>query len=185
MSLRDIPNLISLLRILLVIPVVLALLDERYVLALILSAIAGISDGIDGFLAKHFHWQSRLGSILDPIADKLLLVASFATLAWTGLIPMWLLWLVLARDIIIVCGGLIYHYTIGEFELLPLWSSKINTALQILLVLLVIIEQQWLPMLHPAVTVGIWAVVASVLYSGFEYVIIWGNKAWKQRKRPS
>ncbi len=183
MSLRDIPNLISLLRILLVIPVIWALVHERYALALIVSAIAGISDGIDGFLAKHFHWQSRLGSILDPVADKLLLVASFATLAWMGLLPLWLLWLVLARDLIIVCGGLTYHYTIGEFELLPLWSSKINTALQIILVLMVIIEQQWLPELQSAVTTGIWAVAVSVIYSGIEYIIIWGNKAWKQKKQ--
>lgn len=181
MSLRDIPNLISILRILLVIPVVWALVDERYALALILSAVAGISDGIDGFLAKHFHWQSRLGSILDPIADKLLLVASFATLAWMDLLPLWLLWLVLARDVIIVSGGLAYHYFIGEFELLPVWSSKINTALQITLVLLVIISQQWFAELTLLISIGVWAVVVSVIFSGLEYILTWGNKAWKQK----
>ena len=181
MSLRDIPNLISILRILLVIPVVWALVDERYALALILSAVAGISDGIDGFLAKHFHWQSRLGSILDPIADKLLLVASFATLAWMDLLPLWLLWLVLARDVIIVSGGLAYHYFIGEFELLPVWSSKINTALQIILVLLVIISQQWFAELTLLISIGVWAVVVSVIFSGLEYILTWGNKAWKQK----
>ncbi|WP_289282306.1 MULTISPECIES: CDP-alcohol phosphatidyltransferase family protein [unclassified Methylophaga] len=181
MSLRDIPNLISILRILLVIPVVWALVDERFALALILSAVAGISDGIDGFLAKHFHWQSRLGSILDPIADKLLLVASFATLAWMDLLPLWLLWLVLARDVIIVSGGLAYHYFIGEFELLPVWSSKINTALQIILVLLVIISQQWFAELTLLISIGVWAVVVSVIFSGLEYILTWGNKAWKQK----
>tara|TARA_A100001391_G_scaffold66989_1_gene42696 strand:- start:1689 stop:2243 length:555 start_codon:yes stop_codon:yes gene_type:complete len=181
LSLRDIPNLISILRILLVIPVVWALVDERFALALILSAVAGISDGIDGFLAKHFHWQSRLGSILDPIADKLLLVASFATLAWMDLLPLWLLWLVLARDVIIVSGGLAYHYFIGEFELLPVWSSKINTALQIILVLLVIISQQWFAELTLLISIGVWAVVVSVIFSGLEYILTWGNKAWKQK----
>ena len=181
MSLRDIPNLISILRILLVIPVVWALVDERFALALILSAVAGISDGIDGFLAKHFHWQSRLGSILDPIADKLLLVASFATLAWMDLLPLWLLWLVLARDVIIASGGLAYHYFIGEFELLPVWSSKINTALQIILVLLVIISQQWFAELTLLISIGVWAVVVSVIFSGLEYILTWGNKAWKQK----
>lgn len=181
MSLRDIPNLISILRILLVIPVVWALVDEHFALALILSAVAGISDGIDGFLAKHFHWQSRLGSILDPIADKLLLVASFATLAWMDLLPLWLLWLVLARDVIIVSGGLAYHYFIGEFELLPVWSSKLNTALQIILVLLVIISQQWFAELTLLISIGVWAVVVSVIFSGLEYILTWGNKAWKQK----
>jgi cardiolipin synthase len=164
-----------------VIPVVWALVDERFALALILSAVAGISDGIDGFLAKHFHWQSRLGSILDPIADKLLLVASFATLAWMDLLPLWLLWLVLARDVIIVSGGLAYHYFIGEFELLPVWSSKINTALQIILVLLVIISQQWFAELTLLISIGVWAVVVSVIFSGLEYILTWGNKAWKQK----
>ena len=77
---KDIPNLISILRILLVIPVIAALREHQFGLAMVLFAIAGISDALDGFLAKHYHWESRLGSILDPLADKLLLVASFATL---------------------------------------------------------------------------------------------------------
>ena len=171
------------MRIVLVVPVVWALATQHYILALILFAIAGVSDGLDGFLAKQFHWQSRLGSILDPIADKVLLVASFATLACLGLLPLWLLWLVLARDIIIVTGGLAYHYRVGQFELTPLWSSKINTALQILLVLLVIIQQQWWPGLAMAVKVTVWLVVASVINSGTEYVLVWGIRAWKQSRR--
>jgi cardiolipin synthase len=180
---KDIPNLISIMRIVLVGPVVWALATEQYVLALILFAVAGISDGLDGFLAKHFHWESRLGSLLDPIADKLLLVASFATLTWLGLLPLWLLWLVLARDLIIISGGLVYHYWIGQFELTPLWSSKINTVLQIALVLLVLIQQQWLPGLQLVVTIGLWLVVASVINSGTEYVLVWGKRAWRQAKQ--
>ncbi|MCX4188170.1 CDP-alcohol phosphatidyltransferase family protein [Methylophaga sp. OBS4] len=183
MNRKDIPNLISIMRIVLVGPVVWALATEQYVLALILFAVAGISDGLDGFLAKHFHWESRLGSLLDPIADKLLLVASFATLTWLGLLPLWLLWLVLARDLIIISGGLVYHYCIGQFELTPLWSSKINTTLQIALVLLVLIQQQWLQGLQLVVTIGIWLVVASVINSGTEYVLVWGKRAWRQVKQ--
>jgi cardiolipin synthase len=183
LTLKDLPNLISMLRIALVGPVVWALATEQFVLALTLFAVAGISDGLDGFLAKHFHWESRLGSILDPIADKLLLVASFATLAWLGALPMWLLWLVLARDVIIIGGGLAYHYKVGQFDLTPLWSSKINTALQIALVLLVIIQQQWFEGLEQLVTIGIWLVVASVINSGTEYVLVWGARAWRQIKQ--
>lgn len=171
------------MRILLVAPVVYALASQQYILALVLFAIAGISDALDGFLAKHFHWQSRLGSILDPIADKLLLVASFATLTWLGLLPVWLLWIVLVRDVIIVVGGLAYHYRFGQFELTPLWSSKINTTLQILLVFLVIVQQQWWSDLQVAVTVGIWLVLASVINSGAEYVLIWGRRAWQQNRK--
>lgn len=172
------------MRIFLVLPVVWALAHERFGLALFISLIAGISDGIDGFLAKHFHWQSRLGSILDPIADKILLVASFSTLAFMGLLPLWLLWLVLARDLIIVCGGLLYHYTIGHFELTPLWSSKINTVMQIFLVLLVIVNQQWVANLDTLLEYTIFFVMLSVVYSGVEYMVIWGNKAWKQKTKP-
>jgi len=171
------------LRIVLVAPVVWALGTEQFALALILFAVAGISDGLDGFLAKHYHWESRLGSILDPIADKLLLVASFATLTWLGALPMWLLWLVLARDIIIIGGGLAYHYKVGQFDLTPLWSSKINTTLQIALVLLVIVHQQWFEGLDQLVTIGIWLVVASVINSGTEYVLVWGARAWRQIKQ--
>jgi len=183
LSLSDLPNLISMLRILLVAPVVWALATQQFLLALMLFALAGISDGLDGFLAKHFHWESRLGSILDPIADKFLLVASFATLTWLGLLPLWLLWLVLARDLIIIGGGLAYHYYVGKFDLSPLWSSKINTTLQIALVLLVMIQQQWFQGLDKLVTIGIWLVVASVINSGTEYVLVWGARAWKQIKQ--
>jgi cardiolipin synthase len=171
------------LRIVLVAPVVWALGTEQFALALILFAVAGISDGLDGFLAKHYHWESRLGSILDPIADKLLLVASFATLTWLGALPMWLLWLVIARDLIIIGGGLAYHYKVGQFDLTPLWSSKINTTLQIALVLLVIVQQQWFEGLDQLVTIGIWLVVASVINSGTEYVLVWGARAWRQIKQ--
>jgi cardiolipin synthase len=164
-------------------PVVWALATNQFTLALILFAVAGVSDALDGFLAKHFHWESRLGSILDPIADKLLLVASFATLSWLGLLPLWLFCLVIARDVIIVTGGLAYHYYVGKFDLTPLWSSKINTALQIILVLLVIIQQQWFSSLAQGVTIGIWLVVASVINSGTEYVLVWGGRAWRQIKQ--
>lgn len=182
MKAADIPNLISILRIVLVLPVVWALLSYQFGLAIVLFAIAGASDGVDGFLAKHYHWESRLGSILDPLADKLLLVASFATLTWLGLLPFWLLWLVLARDLLIVGGGLTYHYLFGQFSLLPLWSSKINTLLQILLVLVVIIQHYAQLNLHQLIDAGVWLVFSSVIISGAEYVIVWGRKAWQQRK---
>ncbi len=159
------------------------MLTEQFMLALVIFAIAGISDALDGFLAKHNHWESRLGSILDPIADKLLLVASFTTLAWLGLLPMWLLWLVIGRDLMIVLGGVAYHYVVGQFELLPLWSSKINTVMQILLVLLVMLQQLWITEFQQLVIIGKWLVVASVVNSGTEYVLVWGLRAWQQMKK--
>lgn len=159
------------------------MLKENFSTALFLVAIAGISDGADGFLARHFHWQSRLGSILDPLADKLLLSATFATLTYMQLLPLWLLLLVFGRDLLIVCGALAYHLKFGEYELSPLWSSKINTVFQIALVLLVIVQQEWLPQAETWSVTLIWLVVASVIISGSEYIVVWGTNAWRQKKK--
>jgi len=178
----QIPNLISLLRILFVVPVVLTLLLGEFSTALVLFAIAGFSDALDGFLAKRYHWESRLGSILDPLADKLLLVASYATLVWLNLLPSWLLWIVLGRDVLIIAGALAYHYMVGKFDLLPLWSSKINTFLQITLVLLVIFQQSGLFDGQYGIKIVMWLVVASIVNSGSEYVIVWGLRAWKKTR---
>ena len=108
---EDIPNLISILRIFLTIPVVWMLLIQRFDVALVLFAIAGISDGLDGFLAKHFGWHSRLGGLLDPMADKVLLVSSYVCLAMLGLIPTLLMVLVIVRDLIIVTSALVYNFS--------------------------------------------------------------------------
>ena len=90
MKWRDLPNLISVFRIVLVVPIEYLLLQQHYVSAMILFFLAGISDGLDGFLAKRFNWTSRLGSVLDPLADKLLLVCTYLVLGWLGHLPWWL-----------------------------------------------------------------------------------------------
>ena len=112
MKRSDIPNIITVFRFLLVPPVVLLLLNHRYGAALIVFGVAGFSDALDGFLAKRYGWSSRMGAIMDPLADKLLLVASFVTLGWLGLIPPWLVALVILRDVVIVIGAMIYHWCV-------------------------------------------------------------------------
>ena len=87
MNLSWLPNAICIVRIVLVGPIVWALLDGRYLLALLLIVTAGLSDGVDGFLARYFDWRTRLGSLLDPTADKLLLVSVFVTMTYIGLVP--------------------------------------------------------------------------------------------------
>lgn len=176
---QQLPNIISIFRILLVLPIVWALLTEQFALAAILFVVAGFSDALDGFLAKRYHWQSRLGSILDPVADKILLLSSLLTLGWLGLIPQWLVWLAVGRDMMIVVGGVAYHYLIGFFTLTPLWSSKINTVSQIMLVALVICHQLN-PVFNLAVVAMVWLVMASILISGSEYILVWGVRAWQQ-----
>lgn len=180
MQRRDIPNIISLLRLLAVIPVVFLLLEHRYGWALALFAAAGISDGLDGYLAKHYGWRTRLGGILDPLADKVLLVACFLVLGTLSLIPVWLVVAAIFRDLLITGGALLYNYRVEELEAAPIVASKINTVLQILLVVLVIADAGPLPLPDPVIDSLVWACLASVLVSGAQYVWIWGHKA--QRK---
>jgi len=136
-----------------------------------------VSDGLDGFLAKHYGWSSRLGALLDPLADKALLVACYASLAWIGLLPVWLLVLVVARDVVIVAGAVVYNYRIRRLEAQPTLISKLNTLLQILLVLLVIV-QQLAPWVDEVWVRGlIYAVTVSVVWSGLDYVVTWSRRA--------
>ena len=180
--LRHLPNLISLLRILMVPPVAWLMVEQRFAEAMALFFLAGVSDGVDGFLAKHFGWTSRLGSILDPLADKLLLSVSFVTLAWLGYLPMWLALLVLGRDLVIVIGGVIYHHLVGRFSLRPTFVSKFNTLLQIALVALVLMDLAWLDLPAWVIQVPIVLLVLTILVSGGDYVWTWGKRALRVRR---
>lgn len=134
MNFAYIPNIMTVCRCLLVFPIVLFLLSGNYRLAFSLFLVAGISDALDGLLARQFNWMSRLGSILDPLADKLLLVSAFIVLAVIGALPVWLTVLVVCRDIWLVGGCVIYHYWIGRFDMAPTLLSKSNTFFQLALV---------------------------------------------------
>jgi len=183
MPINQLPNLISVARMLLVIPVVWALLNQEYSLALVLFAVAGISDAVDGFLAKHYSWQSRLGSILDPLADKLLLVSSYLALAWVGLIPVWLVAAVLLRDLLIVAGAVLLHFWMGRYEMSPSLVSKLNTVFQIVLVLAVVLYHGAYAFNPWIVQMLIYIVLATTLVSGLNYVWVWGGRALSTRKR--
>src|SRR5690348_1203827 len=155
---RHLPNLISVFRIALVAPLLVTILLERYEFALVVTAVAGISDGVDGWLARRFRWQSRLGSMLDPAADKLMLVGCMVALGWLDEVPRWLVILVVARDAVIALGVLAWHRVLRNFEAHPSWLSKTTTLAQIGFVLLVLPAQAfgWRePMAIPGWTVAI------------------------------
>jgi cardiolipin synthase len=175
----DLPNLITAFRFLLVPPVALLLLEEYFGLALLIFATAGFSDALDGFLAKQFGWTSRLGALLDPLADKLLLITSFITLGWLGLIPLWLVALVIIRDLVIVTGAIVYHMRIEQLEASPSLVSKLNTVAQILLVLAVIFNQAFRELELPALWMDVllYSVLVTVIWSGIDYVWTWSHKA--------
>lgn len=184
MTRRDIPNIISILRIGLVFPTVMALLDEQFLLALLLFTVAGISDGLDGYIAKRYGYISRLGTILDPLADKLLLVCTYMALALLGLLPAWLVVAVVLRDLVILAGALAYHLLIGEYEMSPTVISKINTFAQILLGLVIVLAAAGLYPLSPRLVDWMaYLVLATTIVSGADYVWTWGVRACRARSR--
>lgn len=184
MRLKDIPNIISGLRLIAVIPVVWLLLEHRFGWALALFAVAGLSDGVDGYLAKHYGWQSQLGGLLDPLADKILLVSCFLVLGSMGLIPIWLVLATVFRDLVIVGGALLYHFRVAEVQAAPTLASKLNTLLQLVLVVLVILDAGVQPLPRPLIEALIWSSLTTVVVSGVQYVWVWSRKArvqgWKE-----
>jgi len=179
---QDLPNGITIFRILAVIPLVWLLMLDRYPAALWLAFVAGLSDALDGYLAKRFGWVSRIGGILDPLADKFLLVCCVVVLALKGHLPIWLVWLVLGRDLLIVAGATAYNFLVERVEHAePSLLSKLNTCVQIALVLLVLVElaHGWgLRWIDPLVA----TTALTTVVSGAHYVWIWGRKAWEKSR---
>lgn len=174
---RHIPNIISVMRILLVVPIAVALAHDRLALSIVLFAIAALSDAADGYLAKRFSWQSELGGVLDPIADKLLLVTAFITLGYLGLVPLWLVVAAVARDVIIVSGAAAYRGFIGPLTAHPSIVSKFNTLCQAAYILAVVCRAKFDV---PPDWVVTWLgalVFAAVVVSGIDYVLVYGKRA--------
>lgn len=176
-SLRHLPNIISVARILLVGPITWCLLNGEFTLAIWLFLLAGASDGLDGFLAKRFGWSSRLGGILDALADKFLLVSTFVCLWWLGIFPWWLVLSVLARDLLIVIGATIYNFRIETVQPEPTLISKLNTVLQIALAAVGVAALGFTGIPGWVVETLIWAVMVTILLSGTGYVREWSRRA--------
>lgn len=177
MSLSWLPNAISLLRIALVAPILMLILDAEYGWALALFFVAGFSDGLDGYLAVRFDWSTRLGGLLDPAADKLLITGMFVTLAWTGDIPVWLAAVVILRDVVIVAGAIAYNFIVKPVPGEPTRISKLNTALQMLFVLFVLSRAGlgWPDRI--TITILGAAILVTVVISGVDYVVSWSRRA--------
>jgi cardiolipin synthase (CMP-forming) len=180
---RWIPNALTFLRILLIAPFAAALMAKEYRFALVIFFLASATDAFDGFLARHYNWRTRLGAIADPLADKALLITAYLMLVLTDVLPAWLFWLVLGRDLLIVCGGLAFHYGVGRFEMQPSLPGKLNTLIQILVALAIIILLADLPMQPWVMDVGILLVAASAIFSGAHYIGVWSLRAWRAKRQ--
>ncbi|HON57933.1 MAG TPA: CDP-diacylglycerol--glycerol-3-phosphate 3-phosphatidyltransferase [Smithella sp.] len=169
----NIPNLLTLLRIILVPVIVIFLMQDEYLKALIVFSLAGLTDALDGALARLLNAQSELGSFLDPLADKVLLVTTFVSLSIFGLIPSWLTVIVISRDFIILLGIIILTMMSVKYEIKPLFVSKITTTLQILTVFVALLlktDSYELISYHYVIAIS-WLTAIFTILSGGVYIL--------------
>lgn len=169
----SIPNLITLGRVILVPVVFWLLLSGQLQLAFVAFVVAGISDAVDGFLAKRFNWETELGAYLDPIADKLLIVSIFLALGFTDKLPSWLVIAVVSRDILIVIAVILSWFLDHPTPMKPIAVSKANTVSQIVLAALVLADEAFGLRLRGPVQALIWITGATTLASLIAYLRVW------------
>lgn len=184
MTIAQLPNVITVVRILLVAPTAWLLWHGAYFQALVLMAIAGVSDAVDGWLARQFNWASRFGAAMDPLADKLLVGTMFVVFTLQDHIPLWLAVVVIGRDVVIVAGAGVYRLLFEEIEFAPTFLSKANTAMQIVMLLLLLVslcQLQWISPLAELLAdpFCFWIVALLGISSGLDYVLTWGLRAWR------
>ena len=186
MSIRDalarIPNLITLARILAVPVTVYVILQDYMTAAFWIFVVAGLSDALDGYLAKRLNAVSEIGAYLDPLADKALLVGTYVALAQVDHIATWLVFLVVFRDLLIVCGALLFHTITQSLKMKPLFISKINTVTQLALAAIVLAELGLDLRLAYLSDALVYIVVLTTFVSGAAYVYKWSTMATQMER---
>jgi cardiolipin synthase (CMP-forming) len=174
------PNLISLARLLAVPLAIWLILQDRYGTAFWVFAAAGASDALDGFIAKQFGLRTVLGGFLDPLADKALLMSVYVALGYRGQVDTWLVILIVSRDVLIIGGAILYQTVTQSLTMQPLLVSKINTAAQITLAVL-LLAKLGLGMVHDygIIDAMVAIVAATTVLSGGAYVAIWGWRIFR------
>lgn len=174
---NQLPNTITLARLFMVPVLILILKDENYRLALLVFLVAGISDALDGYIAKKFNFVSHFGAVLDPVADKLLLVSAYIMLTIIGHVPFWLVLAVVSRDLFIVGGYMVVTSLMGAITMNPSMLSKLNTFMQIILVIAILADQAAGQSHYPShqllLTSLIYIVLVTTITSGVHYFWLW------------
>lgn len=179
----NVANAITLLRLCLVPVVLYQLMSGAFHWALWTFIAASVSDALDGLIARHFNQRTHIGAVLDPLADKLLILACVLGLTWIGLLPLWLAFLIVGRDFVIVTGAVSYRLAIGPYDMAPTFYGKACTFAQFFLILLVMADAAGYYD-QPAVTAGAIAVTAAfTLISGANYIWVWSRKAGEHSAR--
>lgn len=169
----NLPNLITLARMLMTPLAVLMIISQRFLPAFLVFVLAGVSDAIDGFIAKNFNLRSELGAYLDPLADKALLISIYVSLAIYAGLPAWLAIMVVSRDVMILVAVLVSWLLDKPVEIRPVWESKFNTAAQIALAGYALGARAYGLDPRPLQTYLEWAVAATTLASGGVYIAQW------------
>ncbi|SPD76194.1 putative CDP-diacylglycerol--glycerol-3-phosphate 3-phosphatidyltransferase [uncultured Desulfobacterium sp.] len=167
-----IPNLITIFRIILTPIFIINLIDDNFLPALFIFIIAGVSDAADGFIARMFNQKSKLGSFMDPLADKILLVSAFVMLSAKGLIQPWLAVIVISRDLLIMLGVLILFLNNQNFAARPSVWSKMTTCLQLMTVF-VVLTKDYFSTIYSYSPWLLWATGAMTILSGLHYTRHW------------
>lgn len=183
MTPSQIPNAITIVRMVVAFPLLWLLLTDRFQPAFWLAILAGASDAVDGWLAKRYSWQSVVGGILDPIADKLLLSVCFVGLWWGGHLPTWLMLIVLLRDLVVGLGAAAWWRLYGSIDPSPTGISKLTTLLQLLLVAMVLGHLAGLDIAPGLVRPLLLACAGVTLVSGVDYVLVYSRRAMRSTKR--
>jgi cardiolipin synthase len=176
---KYLPNLLSLFRLVLICPFLVFLYRHTYDFAFYTFVLAGATDALDGWLARYFHWTTPFGSMIDPLSDKLLVAASFLSLALLSVLPWWLVILVFLRDITISLGVVAWYIFIKKpIAFAPTLVSKINTSLQLLLVIVCLFELAFFSFPSWLMT-GLFIVTTiTTTVTYIDYVLTWGRKAY-------
>ncbi len=168
-----IPNIITIVRLILVPLIIVAIAQQEWLAAFAIFAAAGLSDAVDGAIARRFDMRSELGAYLDPIADKSLLVSIYVTLAVVGVLPVWIAVLVVARDLMIVAAIIVSWLMARPIAIKPLLVSKLNTTAQIVFAGLLLAAKAFAVVPGPAMAVGLAIVATLTLASTAAYLAIW------------
>jgi cardiolipin synthase len=176
----NLPNLMTLIRVLLIPVFVIFIINKLFEWALITFAIAGITDGIDGMVARITHKRTELGAYLDPIADKLLLMAAFISLAIIEILPSWLAVIVVTRDVIILLGFLVFILLNYRPKIKPSLVSKVTTFFQISTILLVLMAG-YAPIFKQLSVIAVYGTTLFTIVSGSHYIYV-GTRILNEKK---
>lgn len=180
---KQIPNMLTTLRMFLAVPIYFFILERNFTAVLWFIAIAGLSDGLDGWLARKLKAMSRYGAIVDPLSDKAMLLCAYIAFVQIEILPLWAVTIMVIRDLIILFGAGLFYLCFGPYRLAPSLWGKSCTFAQIVLALL-IISQQLLPQIpEQLISLGLMTVMLLVITSGTHYVYSWTTKArilWKK-----